>query len=181
MFVLLSVCGFSVWDRKCPVIEGGWWWAWSALLCLWFLVPFASEEGLRYAFVSTLTIYPPSCPPTFLLSFLPSFYVFCCVWFPKQSKNVWNCFNYEGIEWLLAISSFLSLSSDLISWDACTFLIPTISLTGFIRFHVHNWNLLAVNFKAAPINIFIITTDQRTMCNIKGVAQIILLILKILR
>lgn len=131
-FVLLSVCGFSVWDRKFPVIEGGRWWAWSALLCLWFLVAFASEEGSRYAFVSTLTIFPPSCPPTLLLSFLPSFYVFCCVWFPKQSKNVWNYFNFKGIKLLLVISSFLSLSNDLISWAACTFLICRQVSSGFM-------------------------------------------------
>lgn len=76
MFVL-SLCGFSVYDRKFPLREGGGGLGQRCYAC-GFLVDFASEEASWFAFVLTLTIPAPPCPPT-LLSFLPSCFI-CLLW-----------------------------------------------------------------------------------------------------
>lgn len=83
MFVVLSLCGFSVY-RKFPVGEVGWW-VWAALLCSRFLADFCITGSIMvYIFADVGN----SCPHILFFLF-PSFFLYL---------NISLKFEFEGIE-----------------------------------------------------------------------------------
>lgn len=68
--VVVYLCVHDV-GPEIPGLSRGWCCAWSALLCLWFMVGFSSEEGYGYTFMLTSTILLLSIrPPSIFVSFL---------------------------------------------------------------------------------------------------------------
>lgn len=134
-------------------------WAWAALLCLWFFVHCASEEASWFAFVLTLAIAAPPCPPSLIFFFLPSLYV------PSDSL-----FSIRICE-MIKIKILRALTSTVVNIVTFTFLSCMNVLimlqfssqvpSGFM-YTVEIYDL-TVNFKAALINIFVITMNQCVM------------------